>query len=273
MIQWAVSIGRFDVQSAIMTLSSFRAMPRRGHLDRVKRVVGYLKSMKHFKLRFRTSIPDYSSLSKPDQDWSNSVYEQQKEILPHDAPDPLGETIRITSHFDASLMHDVLSGKSVTGIIHYFNAFPIESFCKKPPTVECATYGAEFIAGRTCFEQIIELRNYLRYLGVPIDDKTFVFGDNKTMIESSKFPASQLRKRHHILSYHYVRSIMATNIISLHHLSSESNSADINTKFWSYNKVYRSILKPLFHCKGDTAQCFDLWDLDGKKLSFQESGE
>ena len=192
--------------------------------------------------------------------------------MSNNAPPPLGKPITITSHFDASLLHDMLSGKSVTGIIHYFNGFPVETYSKKPPTVECATYGAEFIAGRTCFEQIVELRNYLRYLGVPINQKTFVFGDNKTMIESSKFPASQLRKRHHILSYHYVRSIMATKIISLHHLASESNSADIATKFWSHNKCYRSIIKPIFNCMGDTASCFDIWDIDEKNSSFQTVG-
>ena len=258
MIQWAVSIGRFDIQCAVMTMSSFQAMPRKGHLDRLKIICGYLHSQKHFKIRFRTGVPDYSSLPDVEDDWTHSVYNNRKEILPDDAPDPLGKSVTITSHFDASLMHDVLSGKSVTGIIHYFNGFPVETYCKKPPTIECAIYGAEFIAGRTCFEQIIELCNYLQYLGVPINKKKFVFGDNKTMIKSSKFPASQLRKRHHILSYHFVRSIMSTDIISLHHLDSKSNSANITTKFWSNNKCYHSIIKPIFHWEGDTARCFDL---------------
>ena len=52
MAQWAISIGRFDIQTAIMTLSSFRAMPRRGHLDQIKRLYGYLRAFKHFKIRF-----------------------------------------------------------------------------------------------------------------------------------------------------------------------------------------------------------------------------
>ena len=32
-LQWVVSIGRFDVMTAVMTLSSFRAAPRHGHMD------------------------------------------------------------------------------------------------------------------------------------------------------------------------------------------------------------------------------------------------
>jgi hypothetical protein len=42
-LQWAVSPGRFDIQTATMTMSRFRAAPREGHLDRLKRMYGYLK--------------------------------------------------------------------------------------------------------------------------------------------------------------------------------------------------------------------------------------
>jgi hypothetical protein len=35
-MQWAVSIERLDIVTAVMSLSSFRAMPRRGHLERAK---------------------------------------------------------------------------------------------------------------------------------------------------------------------------------------------------------------------------------------------
>jgi hypothetical protein len=41
-MQWAVSIGRLDIVTAVMSLSSFRTMPRRGHLKRAKQIYGYL---------------------------------------------------------------------------------------------------------------------------------------------------------------------------------------------------------------------------------------
>jgi hypothetical protein len=41
-MQWAVSIGRLDIATAVMSLSSFREMPRRGHLKRAKHIYGYL---------------------------------------------------------------------------------------------------------------------------------------------------------------------------------------------------------------------------------------
>jgi hypothetical protein len=32
-LQWTVSLGRFDIQTATMTMSRFRAAPRQGNLD------------------------------------------------------------------------------------------------------------------------------------------------------------------------------------------------------------------------------------------------
>ena len=61
-MQWCVSIGRWDVGSAVMTLSSFQAQPRQGHLERAKRVYSYLKCMKHLKIRFCVDKPDFDGV-------------------------------------------------------------------------------------------------------------------------------------------------------------------------------------------------------------------
>lgn len=255
-LQWAITIGRWDIQTAVMTMSSFRAQPRKGHLERVKRIYGYVYKFRHFTLKFRTEEPDLSSFNnKLAFDWSKTVYGEHKEEIPNDAPVPLGKRVTLIHYFDANLMHDVLSGKSVTGCIHLANKTPIMWYSKKQATSETATYGAEFVAGRTCIEQTVDLRNTFRYLGVPINDISYVFGDNESMIDSSSFPYARLRKRHNILSFHYVRSMIAKGFIALHHLISSSNLADILTKHWSHNSVY-NLLKPLFHHVGNTAQLY-----------------
>ena len=58
-MQWCVSIGRWDVGTAVMTLSSFRAQPRQGHLDRAKRVYSYLKCMKHLFVWMSQTLMKY----------------------------------------------------------------------------------------------------------------------------------------------------------------------------------------------------------------------
>ena len=46
-LQWCITLGRFDIATAVMTLSGFRVAPRVGHLERAKRVCSYLYKMKH----------------------------------------------------------------------------------------------------------------------------------------------------------------------------------------------------------------------------------
>lgn len=242
-----------------MTMSSFCAMPRIGHLDRLKRIVGYLCKFKHYKTRFRVGEPDYTMIQDSTEGWDYTVYKDAKEILPDDAPPPKGNRVTITSYFDANLMHDMLTGKACTGILHLFNGTPIEAFSKKQATVETATYGSEFCAARTCMEQIVELRNYLRYLGVPIHEKTFVFGDNAAMIDSARLPFSKLHKRHHILTYHHVRNIIASGIISLSHLRSSHNPSNIMSKHYSYSSA-KQLLGILFNTVGDPFRRIK-WDL------------
>ena len=167
-MQWAISLGRFDIQVAVMTLSAFRAIPRQGHLDRAKRMYSYLAKMRHSTIRVRTDEPDYSGLPEQDHDWMYTAYGNVKEQIPHDMPEPLGNYVTLTHYFDANLYHDMLTGRSVTGILHFLNQTPIDWYAKKQSTVEMATYGSEFVAGRTCIEQVMDLRTTLRYLGVPI---------------------------------------------------------------------------------------------------------
>ena len=52
-----------------MSLSSFRAMPRKGHMDRVKRMYGYLSNIKDAMIRIRTEETDLSALPIPSYDW------------------------------------------------------------------------------------------------------------------------------------------------------------------------------------------------------------
>ena len=41
-LQWAITLGRFDIATAVMSMSGFRVAPREGHLLRVRRICGYL---------------------------------------------------------------------------------------------------------------------------------------------------------------------------------------------------------------------------------------
>jgi hypothetical protein len=61
-LQWIVTIGRFDINTDVMTMSGFRIAPRVGHLNRLKWIYGFLLKMKHASIRVRTEEPDFSDL-------------------------------------------------------------------------------------------------------------------------------------------------------------------------------------------------------------------
>jgi hypothetical protein len=172
-------------------------------------------------------------------------------LIPHEMPPPLGNAVTLTHYVDANLYHDVLSGKAVTGILHFINKTPIDWFSKKQTTVETATYGSEFVAARTCVEQAMDLRHTLRYLGVPIRGKSYIFGDNKTVVDSSMHPNAKLHKRHTMLSFHRVRQAIAHNICTMFHIDGKYNPADMVSKHWSHNDIWPT-LQPLLFWVGDT---------------------
>ena len=154
-----------------MSISSFRAAPRKGHLERVKRIYVHLSQFKHFKIRFWVEEPDMSRFdNKTKFEWSSTVYGNPTEQLPTDAPEPLGKRVTLVHYFDANLMHDVLSGKVVTGCLHMANKTPMMWYSKKQATSETATYGSEFVSGRTCVEQVVDLQNSFLYLGVLLNE-------------------------------------------------------------------------------------------------------
>ena len=130
-LQWLISLGRFDIAVHVMSLSRFRAQPRKGHLDRAKRIVGYLLFLPDGAIRFRTGEPDFSSLKDQEYDWTRSVYSGACEQIPHDIPKPLGKHGQTTHYVDANLHHDLSTGKAVTAVLHFLNQRPIDAYSKR----------------------------------------------------------------------------------------------------------------------------------------------
>ena len=130
-LQWLISPGHFDIAVHVMSLSRFRAQPREGHLDRAKRIVGYLLFLPDGAIRFRTGEPDFSSLNDQEYDWTRSVYSGACEQIPHDIPKPLGEHGQTTHYVDANLHHDHATGKAVTAVLHFLNQTPIDAYSNR----------------------------------------------------------------------------------------------------------------------------------------------
>jgi hypothetical protein len=88
-LQWAVSLGRFDIQTATMTMSRFRASPRQGHLDQLKWMYGYLRryasAVIHVQLKNLISvsflIKNLIGVKKYMARWKNCYQQMHQNLL------------------------------------------------------------------------------------------------------------------------------------------------------------------------------------------------
>jgi hypothetical protein len=220
--------------------------------------------MRFASICVRIEAADYSNVPDHQYDWMYTVYHNTKVVLPKDAPKPLGKHVTLKHYVDANLIHAVTTGKSVTGILHLINKTQLAWYYKKQAMVE--TTPSEFVAARLCVEQIIDLFSTLRYLGVLVREKNFMFGDNKSVVDSSMELHAKLHKRHTMLSFHRVREVIASGIVGFYFISGEYDPADILSKHWGYTQT-RERLKSLLFWKVDTANIL------GENPTSQANGE
>src|SRR5688500_12344837 len=102
-------------------------------------------------------------------------------------------------------------------------AIPIDWYSMKQATMKTATTGSEFDATWTCVKQIIDVWTTLRYLGVPIHEKSYMFGDNELVMNSSSILHAKLHKQHTALSFHLIREAIASKYAGFHFLPGASN--------------------------------------------------
>jgi hypothetical protein len=126
------------------------------------------------------------------------VYGNVHDLIPTVAPEPFGNCVTTVTYSDDNLNREILTIRSVTGILHLCNQTLIDWYSKRQVTVETATLGSEFTAARTAVDKIIDLRTAvdkiidlrttLRYLGIHVNAKSFMFGDIEEVVTNVQFP-------------------------------------------------------------------------------------
>jgi hypothetical protein len=92
---------------------------------------GYLRCNPSGATRFHVKIPNHEGMATPvQQDWSSSDYGNVTEKIPSDQPIPRRKVMRATTYQDANLYHNLLTGRSMSGIIHFVILTPAISFAR-----------------------------------------------------------------------------------------------------------------------------------------------
>ena len=158
------------------------------------------------------------------------IYPDAKPIVPHNMPEPRGNAVDITVFVDADHAGNRVTRRSHTGVIIFVNMAPIVWYSKRQNTVETSTFGSEYVALKIAIELIESLFFKLQMFGVPIEGEARVLCDNESVVNSSSYPDSSLKKKHCSVAYHKVREVVATGNVLIYYEKSDSNLADLLTK-------------------------------------------
>jgi hypothetical protein len=191
------------------------------------------------------------------------MYGNVHEFILTDSLKPLESCVTTVTYTYANIYHDMLTGRSVTVILHLYNQTLIDLYSMRQATVETATFRSESTAARVAVDQIIDLRKSLWYLGVLFTAKSFMFGDNQVVVTNSSIPHYSLNKRNNALTYYCVCEMNAAKILGYYWIEAKKNPADFVIKHWSYPQVWH-LLKPLLFYSGDTK---DLINPDEKETT------
>ena len=99
-------------------------------------------------------------------------------------------------------------------------------------------------------DQIIENSNFLRHLSIEAKQIPYLFDDNESVVNIASTPTARLNKRHSSLSFHRTRGTIAAGFIRLHHITGETNPADILSKHWAHQAIWPQ-LQALMFLPGD----------------------
>jgi hypothetical protein len=176
-VHWVVKLGSIDIAVEVSTMAQFNCNPRTGHLRNTLRIFMWLKGHIKSKLVMDCCKRDLDQFDFPEYSWI-CYYPGAAEVIPDDMPCPLGESVQITVFADASFAANMVTRKSVTGILIFVNGSPILWLAKRQATLETSTFGAEFVALRVAVEMVEALRYKLRMFGVPLEGPANAFCDN-----------------------------------------------------------------------------------------------
>ena len=134
-----------------------------------------------------------------------TVYGTPPEEVDEKAPIPNGKMVQTTLFVDADLMladlmHNMVMGRSCTGILKFMNQTPV-----------------------ACQATERNLRYTLLLFGAPLDGPMWMFGDNKPVVTSLTIPHATLGEHWNALSYHCIHKAVAGSWLKVEHIPGTEN--------------------------------------------------
>jgi hypothetical protein len=142
-----------------------------------------------------------------------------------------GERI-LLGYADADWGGDLDTRRSTTGYVFKTFGSVVAWKSRRQATVALSTTEAEYMSSADCARQAIWLQLWLQGAGLTnnTNHQVPILNDNAGAIALSKNPVHHERSKHIGMRHHFLREKIEDGTISLDHVRSEENLADVLTK-------------------------------------------
>ena len=196
-ILYASTVTRPDLSQAAGVLSRFISKWSNAHWLAAKHVLRYIRGTSDLCLTFTRESGKRIALGYANADWGGDL-----------------DTRRSTTGYVFKVYGGVVAWKS-----------------RRQPTVALSTTEAEYMASADATRQAIWLRHLLDDLQLGLGAEPLpIFNDNAGTIALAKNPVNHERTKHIGIRHHFLREKVEDNTITLSHVSSAENIADLLTK-------------------------------------------
>lgn len=186
---------RPELSYAVHILTQFMKTPKQAHWDAATRVVRFLKGSPGQGI-FLNADPDLTMTVYCDSDWSACP----------------------------------ITRRSLSAFVVMLGASPISWKTKKQRTVSHSSAEAEYRSMASALREVKWLRKLLKGLSIKQTAPTRFFCDSKATIHIAANPVFHERTKHIENDCHSVRNAVQEGIIATHHISTDTQIADVLTK-------------------------------------------
>ena len=145
---------------------------------------------------------------------------------------PLGGKIMTIRVFvDSDHTGDQVTRLSINGFIVLLNLSPIYWSSKKKGSCETSTYVSKMVAMKQACEFVRGLRYKLRMMSIPVDEPSFMFGDNQSVLDKTANPGSTIKKKSQSIFFHFICKGCARDEWRTAYVKTCENIADLLTKY------------------------------------------
>ncbi|KAL3830794.1 hypothetical protein ACJIZ3_019596 [Penstemon smallii] len=144
--------------------------------------------------------------------------------------------VKVQGYVDADFAGEVDHRRSTTSYVFTVGSTAVSWMSRLQKIVALSTTEAEYVAVTEASKEMIWLQGLLDELGFK-DEKNVLYSDSQSAIHLAKNSAFHSRTKHIGLRYHFIRSLLEDDVLTLEKIQGSKNPADMLTKVVTVDKL------------------------------------